>query len=210
MAIAEHILVLSHLLTRNFVHMTSCAPQELAWVAQKYGAANLRRRNGQDLVPVGPASELPMRVAAQQLAALAGMSQKVSNVCGWSDICDLKGFCVLLLLLLRRPVCTQSMQILPIPAETICQVTTVHAGLQVQEAIVNSQAVFMRQVQLKERAFATRVLHSWRDISRLSRCHYVHNIYTFFIWTSRSLAVVCTEPCQKIEGCMQAMVRCKQ
>ncbi|KAK9916067.1 hypothetical protein WJX75_008129 [Coccomyxa subellipsoidea] len=76
--------------------------QELAWVAQKYGAANLRRRNGQDLVPVGPASELPMRVAAQQLAALAGMSQKV------------------------------------------------------QEAIVNSQAVFMRQVQLKERAFATR------------------------------------------------------
>ena len=63
--------------------MTSCVLQELARVAQKYGAANLRRRNGQDLGPVGPASELPMRVAAQQLAALAGMSQKVSN----SDQC---------------------------------------------------------------------------------------------------------------------------
>ncbi|EIE27039.1 hypothetical protein COCSUDRAFT_64051, partial [Coccomyxa subellipsoidea C-169] len=88
--------------------------QELVWVAQKYGAANLRRRNGQDFAPVGPASELPMRVAAQQLAALAGMSQKV------------------------------------------------------QEAIVHSQAVFLRQVQLKERALATRVLHAWRDIRQWS------------------------------------------
>ncbi|BDA44518.1 hypothetical protein COCOBI_05-7050 [Coccomyxa sp. Obi] len=37
-------------------------------------------------------------------------------------------------------------------------------GLQVQEAIVHSQEVFLRQVQLKERALVTRVLHAWRDI----------------------------------------------
>ncbi len=36
--------------------------------------------------------------------------------------------------------------------------------LQVQEAIVHSQEVFLRQVQLKERALVTRVLHAWRDI----------------------------------------------
>ncbi len=39
-----------------------------------------------------------------------------------------------------------------------------YAHMQVQEAIVHSQAVFLRQVQLKERALATRVLHAWRDI----------------------------------------------
>ena len=45
-------------------------------MARNYGAVNLKRRNGQDSMAVGPASELPMRVAARQLAALAGMSQK--------------------------------------------------------------------------------------------------------------------------------------
>lgn len=49
-------------------------------MARSYGAANLRRRNGQDSVAVASASELPMRVAAQQLAALAGMSQKARHL----------------------------------------------------------------------------------------------------------------------------------
>lgn len=69
------------------MHGISCALQELARVALKYGAANLRRRNGQDLVTVGPASELPMRVAAQQLAALAGMSQKVKSCADGTSVC---------------------------------------------------------------------------------------------------------------------------
>lgn len=51
--------------------------QELVWQSERFGAATLSRRKGQRATLSGPAAELPMRVAAQQLAAIASMSQKV-------------------------------------------------------------------------------------------------------------------------------------
>ena len=53
--------------------------QSLAYHSALYSRAQAMRKNGQSPANMGMADDLPMRLAAEQLHALAGMSQKVQE-----------------------------------------------------------------------------------------------------------------------------------
>ncbi len=53
--------------------------QSLAYHSALYSRAQAMRKNGESPANMGMADDLPMRLAAEQLHALAGMSQKVQE-----------------------------------------------------------------------------------------------------------------------------------
>lgn len=78
---AEHF-ALSERACRSQLFMrqpTELAMQTLAYHSALYSRAQAMRKNGEAPANMGMADDLPMRLAAEQLHALAGMSQKVQE-----------------------------------------------------------------------------------------------------------------------------------
>lgn len=64
--------------TWSYLTSQSCL-QSLAYHSALYSRAQAMRKNGESPANMGMADDLPVRLAAEQLHALAGMSQKVQE-----------------------------------------------------------------------------------------------------------------------------------